>query len=106
MSKHASAEEKLRLIKLYYESGQTIEEFTNQHGVYISTFNRWWAEFRKNGEGALKTRADKAFEKISPQLQTEADLRKEILKHRIENERLKIVILSGRQRMARRNTYV
>ena len=26
MSKHASAEEKLRLIKLYYESGQTIEE--------------------------------------------------------------------------------
>ena len=89
MSKHASAEEKLRLIKLYYESGQTIEEFTNQHGVYISTFNRWLAEFRKNGEDALKTRSDKAFEKISPQLQTEADLRKEILKLRIENERLK-----------------
>ena len=89
MSKHASAEEKLRLIKLYYESGQTIEDFTNQHGVYISTFTRWLGEFRKNGEKALQTRADKAFEKISPQLQTEADLRKEILKLRIENERLK-----------------
>ncbi len=89
MGKHASTEEKLRLINLYFEAGQTIENFAQQHGIGKSTLIRWLAEFRKNGEKGLQSRADKAFEKISPQLQTEADLRKEILKLRIENERLK-----------------
>ena len=86
---HASAEEKLRIIKACLESGETREVFAKKHGISKQTLIRWLKKFNEEGEAALRTRADKAYEKIAPNLKTDAALRAEILKLRIENERLK-----------------
>jgi len=85
----ATAEEKLRLIREYLESGESQKQFAAKHGICDRTLKRWLNKLNANGEEALKSRKDKSYESIAPYLVTEADLRKEILKLRIENERLK-----------------
>ena len=86
---HASAEEKLRLIREYLESDESRKQFATKHGLCDKTLKRWLDKLNADGEEALKSRKDKSYEAIAPYLVTEADLRKEILKLRIENERLK-----------------
>ncbi len=86
---HASAEEKLRIIKAYMESGKTMKEFAECHEICYRTLKRWIDRYEDGGEVSLKSRADKAYEKIAPHLRSDAELRQEILKLRIENERLK-----------------
>ncbi|MDN5315163.1 MAG: Transposase [Clostridiales bacterium] len=85
----ASAEEKLRIIKAYLESGETKAVFIEKHGLSTNTLTRWIEKFNEEGEAALRTHADRTFDNIAPNLKTEAALREEILKLRIENERLK-----------------
>lgn len=86
---HSSAQEKMRLIQLFFDSGEPMTEFTKKHGINYSTFKGWLKKFKTEGEDSLLNRADRAYEKIAPQLKTDSDLRKEILRLRIENERLK-----------------
>lgn len=85
----ASAEEKLRLIKAFLESGETKAVFIEKHGLSKNTLTRWMKKFNEEGEAALRTQTDKAYDNIATNLKTEAALREEILKLRIENERLK-----------------
>lgn len=84
-----STEEKVRLIQLYFDSGESIRVFCAKHGLCFTSFTRWLKKYRTEGAQALSSKADRAYETIAPQLTTEADLRKEILRLRIENERLK-----------------
>lgn len=75
---HASLEEKQRLISLYYESSDTTSAFCQKHGITQSSFFRWKKEY------------DSMLAKVTrPEKSTEDVLRTEILKLRIENERLK-----------------
>lgn len=86
---HSSAEEKLRIIKAYMESGKTMKEFAECHEICYRTLKRWIDKYEEGGASTLKNRADKAYEKIAPHLRSDAELRQEILKLRIENERFK-----------------
>ncbi len=83
------ADEKLRLIELYYESGDSIRVFAANHGLCPKSLCRWLNNFEQEGEKGLYYKSEKTYDKIASQLTTESDLRKEILKLRIENERLK-----------------
>ncbi len=85
----ASREEKIRLITAYYDSSMSQAEFCEAHGIYKRTFQRWLKAYNDSGSEALKSRKDKAVESIAPDLKSEKDLKLEILRLRIENERLK-----------------
>ena len=84
-----STEEKRRLILAYYDSGETVKDFCNKHLLCRASFDRWLKAYHGQGTSGLISPTEKACEKIAPQLKTESDLRMEILKLRIENERLK-----------------
>lgn len=73
-----SLEEQQRLIELCDESPDTIDEFCRKHGIPRSSFFRW-----KKALGPLSE-----SEKY-PDKSIEEELRLEVLKLRIENERLK-----------------
>ena len=84
-----NADEKLRLIEQYYESGDSIRVFAAKHGLAPKSLWRWLDSFKKEGEKGLSYKSERSYDKVASQLTTESDLRKEILKLRIENERLK-----------------
>ena len=84
-----SGEEKERLVIAFYDSGLSQVEFCEQHEINKRTFQRWLKTYNELGSESLKSRKDKALEAFAPDLKTEKDLKLEILKLRIENERLK-----------------
>ena len=73
-----SLEEQQRLVNLCEESADSIEEFCRKHGIPRSSFYRW------------KQKIDSLSEvEKHPNMSVEEELRLEVLKLRIENERLK-----------------
>lgn len=87
--KFPSGEERIRMVMAYYQSGLTKTEFCKEHCLVRRTFDRWLKRYEKNGISGLKNATEIKYDSIAPNLTTEAELRTEILKLRIENERLK-----------------
>ncbi len=84
-----SPEERARLVTLFTESDMSVTTFCEKHGLPKTTFYRWLKTYKQNGIEGLTSKNDSVFKSIAPELTSEAELRKEILRLRIENERLK-----------------
>ena len=86
---HISFEEKNRLITLFIEFNETVTVFCEKHGIPSATFYRWLSVYKKDGACGLDGKKNSKFNSIASDKETETELRKEILRLRIENERLK-----------------
>ena len=91
MAKHLNPLEKEFLIR-QYKSNQTVKlnDFCDKVGVSDSAFKKWLKQYEEGGIEGL-ARADAQVQEILPEgvERTEEAYKKEILKLRIENERLK-----------------
>lgn len=91
MSKHLNPLEKEFLIRLYL-SNQTIKlsDFCEKHYVSVGAFQKWLKQYNEYGLEGL-ARADAEIKSVLPDGidRTEEAYKREILKLRIENERLK-----------------
>ena len=108
MSKHLNPLEKEFLIHKYKENQSIkIRDFCRANSVSDTAFKNWLRQYNEAGLAGL-SRADSATADIFPEgiSMTEESYKREILRLRIENERLKKTIRRGRLRMGRRNTYV
>lgn len=108
MSKHLNPLEKEFLIKRY-RSNQRIKlkDFCINNDVSETAFRKWLKQYEEGGLEGL-ARADKDIQDILPEGvdRTEEAYKREILKLRIENERLKKVIQFRRKRMEHRSSFV
>jgi transposase-like protein len=84
-----SPEERARLVTLFMDSGMTVTAFSEKHGIARYTLYRWIKTYEEHGINGLLGEPYAKIPKIAPELQSDAELRKEILRLRIENERLK-----------------
>lgn len=91
MSKHLNPLEKEFLIRLYL-SNQTIKlsDFCDKQHVSVGAFQKWLKQYNEDGLEGL-ARADAEIKSVLPDGidRTEEAYKREILKLRIENERLK-----------------
>jgi len=91
MSKHLNPLEKEFLIK-QFKSNTTIKlsDFCEIHGISDCSMRKWIKQYDESGIEGL-ARADVEFKDILPEHinRTEEAYKKEILKLRVENERLK-----------------
>ena len=86
---HTSYEERIRLVTLFIESNETATVFCEKHGISSPTFYRWLNVYKKDGVYGLDGKKNSQFNSVASDKKTETELRKEILRLRIENERLK-----------------
>lgn len=105
---HLNPLEKEVLIKRY-KSNQTVkmQDFCTINNVSVTAFKKWLKQYEENGLEGL-ARADSAIPDVLPEGidRTEEAYKREILKLRIENERLKKIIWFRRKRMEHWNTFV
>ena len=91
MGKHLNPLEKEFLIRTY-RSNQTVKisDFCEKHNVSIGAFKKWMQQYEEGGLEGL-ARADAEIGDVLPEGidRTEEAYKREILKLRIENERLK-----------------
>ena len=91
MSKHLNPLEKEFLIR-QFKNNPTIKltEFCSMHGISDTAFRKWIKQYEEAGIEGL-ARADAEIKDILPESidRTEEAYKKEILRLRIENERLK-----------------
>ena len=91
MAKHKNPLEKEFLIK-QYKSNLTVKlsDFCDMNGISDTAFRKWLKQYEEGGIEGL-ARADAEIKEILPEGidRTEEAYKKEILKLRIENERLK-----------------
>ena len=108
MSKHLNALEKEFLIRLYL-SNQTIKlsDFCDKHYVSVGAFQKWLKQYNEDGLEGL-ARADAEIKSVLPEGidRTEEAYKREILKLRIENERLKKTTPFRRTRLGNRSMFV
>ena len=108
MAKHFNPLEKEFLIH-QFKGNPTVKlkEFCNTHGISDSAFRNWMKQYETYGLDGL-ARADAEIGSVLPEGMdpTEEAYKREILKLRIENERLKKTILFRRTRMGNRNMFV
>ena len=90
MAKHLNPLEKEFLIRQYKSSRRTAKEFSAMHNITESTLKRWLKQYNEGGLEGL-ARADSETPSIVPDGfdRTEESYKREILRLRIENERLK-----------------
>ena len=86
---HYSPEDKLEIVQKYFDTGKTAIEFANEYGICKATLLRWSKAYKEKGIEGLTKKKSKLTAAVAPELTTDDELRKEILKLRIENERLK-----------------
>lgn len=79
--KQLKTEEKIRLMELYHDSEEAVEEFCNTHGLSRTTFYRIKKEY--DGHRVEQTLSE------AEHIQREKELQLENMKLKIENERLK-----------------
>ena len=84
-----SPEERARLVTLFLDSRMTVTAFCEKHGIARFTLYRWLRTYEEKGINGLLGTPYGKNPNVAPELKTDAELRKEILKLRIENERLK-----------------
>ena len=90
MKKHQySPDEMARLVTLFLDSRMSVTAFCEKHGISRYTLYRWVKTYNEKGINGLLGAPYSNTQKVSPELKTDAELRKEILRLRIENERLK-----------------
>lgn len=91
MAKHLNPLEKEFLIR-QYKSNQRIkvQDFCETHSISVGAFKKWIKQYDEGGLEGL-ARADSAIKEVLPEGidRTEEAYKREILKLRIENERLK-----------------
>ena len=108
MSKHLNPLEKEFLIHKYKNNPKIkMTDFCTANEVSITSLKKWIKQYDEGGLEGL-ARADSEFMEILPEGldRTEEAYKREILKLRIENERLKKIILSKQTRLGNRNIYV
>ena len=90
MAKHLNPLEKEFLIRQYRSGTQKVSDFCEKVGVSDSAFKKWLKQYDEGGLEGL-ARADAEIKDILPEGidRTEESYKREILKLRIENERLK-----------------
>ncbi len=90
MGKHLNPLEKEFLIRQYKGSTQKMSDFCEKVGVSTGAFQKWLKQYEEQGLEGL-ARADSEIKSVLPEgvNPTEEAYKREILKLRIENERLK-----------------
>lgn len=91
MGKHLNPLEKEFLIRLYMGNPSIkLGEFCERNNISDGAFKKWLKQYEEGGLEGL-ARADKTFSDILPEGldRTEESYKREIMKLRIENERLK-----------------
>ena len=91
MGKHLNPLEKEFLIRLYRGNPSIkLSEFCERNNISDGAFKKWLKQYEEGGLEGL-ARADKTFSDIFPEGldRTEESYKREIMKLRIENERLK-----------------
>ena len=91
MAKHKNPLEKEFLIRMYLsDTSIKLTDFCTKNNISDSAFRKWLKQYEEGGLEAL-ARADAEIKEILPEGldRTEENYRREILKLRIENERLK-----------------
>ena len=90
MAKHLNPLEKEFLIRRYKSSRWTTKEFAAMNNITEQSLKKWLKQYEEGGLEGL-ARADAAIQSIVPDGfdRTEESYKREILKLRIENERLK-----------------
>lgn len=108
MSKHLNPLEKEFLIR-QYKSNPRIKtrDFCEANHISITSFQKWLKQYEEGGLEGL-VRSDAEMKDIFPEGmdRTEESYKREILKLRIENERLKKIILFGRTGLGNRSMFV
>ena len=108
MGKHLNPLEKEFLIKKY-KGNLTVKlsDFCKANDISDTAMRKWIKQYDERGIEGL-ARADAEMPDILPEGidRTEEAYKKEILKLRIENERLKKTILYRRTRLGNRRTFV
>ena len=84
-----------------------MQDFCITNNISITAFKKWLKQYEENGLEGL-ARADSTIPDVLPEGidRTEEAYKREILKLRIENERLKKIIWFRRKRMEHWNTFV
>lgn len=90
IGKHLNPLEKEFLIRQYKGSTQKMSDFCEKVGVSTGAFQKWLKQYEEQGLEGL-ARADSEIKSVLPEgvNPTEEAYKREILKLRIENERLK-----------------
>lgn len=90
MGKHLNPLEKEFLIRQFKSGTQKMNEYCEKVGVSTGAFGKWLKQYEENGLEGL-ARADSEIKSLLPEGidPTEEAYKREILKLRIENERLK-----------------
>ena len=84
MAKHLNTLEKEFLIRQYKGGRQKLSDFCEKNGISTGAFQKWMKQYEEGGiEGLARTDAK------MPDVLPEEAYKREILKLRIENERLK-----------------
>lgn len=93
MGKHLNPLEKEFLIRQYKSGSCKISDFCDKVGVSNAAFKKWMKQYEEQGLEGL-ARADAEIGSVLPEGidPTEEAYKREILKLRIENERLKKTI--------------
>lgn len=90
MAKHKNPLEKEFLIRHYKSSNLKMSDFCDRNGISVGAFQKWIKQYDEDGIDGL-ARADAEIRNVLPEGidRTEEVYKREILKLRIENERLK-----------------
>lgn len=91
MGKHLNPLEKEFLIRQYKSNPRLkMRDFCETHSISVGAFQKWMKQYDEGGLEGL-VRADREFKEVLPEGidRTEETYKREILKLRIENERLK-----------------
>lgn len=108
MAKHLNPLEKEFLIRRYRSNQRiSIKDFCESNGVTEPSLKKWMKQYDEGGLEGL-ARADADIKEVLPEGvdRTEESYKREILKLRIENERLKKVMPFRRTRMGNRSMFV
>ena len=107
MAKHLNTLEKEFLIRQSKGGRQKLSDFCEKNGISTGAFQKWMKQYEEGGiEGLART--DAKMPDVLPEGidRTEEAYKREILKLRIENERLKKTILFRRTKLGNRSMFV
>ena len=108
MSKHLNPLEKEFLIRQYKSNYRIkMRDFCEANHISTGSFQKWIKQYDEGGLEGL-ARADSEIKDVLPEGidRTEESYKREILKLRIENERLKKTMSSRRRILGNRSSFV
>lgn len=108
MAKHLNPLEKEFLIRQYKSNLRIkMSDFCEANHISTGAFQKWIKQYDKGGIESL-ARADSEIKEVFPEGldRTEETYKREILKLRIENERLKKTMSCRQRILGNRNTFV